>query len=375
MRFQQYFPHMNKNIENQTEENNSGVSELAKKKTTLQDILLFVLRIGIAAGIIYWMICGKDEKGNSNYTLLLNALEGFNYIWLIPAAVLYAIHLLAGAFRWNMLLKVQNVHVTFFEALSLSMQGFFFSLVLPGGAIGGDVVKAAFLVKRTPKGNKLIGTFTILIDRIIGMISLFSLAGVAGLVSYQFLKNVSGFMTLIVYALLFGCITGVGSAIVLFFHRQLEKIPGVSPLLGFGDRISKGAVSKLTEAMDSFRSAWKTLVYAMIISVLLIHLMLSIVVYCLAGGLGVEKVAPETYVLSTTLANAAAAIPATPSGVGTRDLVLKKIFEAAGVAEGQALAIALLFTSVILIFNLAGGLFFIFSKSHKSKKQTQSDDN
>jgi cysteinyl-tRNA synthetase len=43
------------------------------------------------------------------------------------------------------------------------------------------VVKATFLVQRTPKGNKLTGTFTILIDRIIGMISLFSLAGIAGL--------------------------------------------------------------------------------------------------------------------------------------------------------------------------------------------------
>lgn len=375
MRIQRYCPNMNNDNENIPEEEISDIIEYEKKKTTVKDVLLFILRIGIAAGIIYWMVCGKDEKGNSNYTLLLNALDGFNYVWLIPAACLYVIHLLAGAFRWYLLLKVQNIHVTFFEALSLSMQGFFFSLVLPGGAIGGDVVKAAFLVKRTPKGNKLTGTFTILIDRIIGMISLFSLAGVAGIISYQFLKNVSGFMTLIVYALLLGCITGVGSAIVLFFHRQLEKIPGVSQILDLGDKITKGAVSKLIEAMDSFRSAWKTLVYTIIISIIFIHLMLSIVVFCLAKGLGVEKVAPEIYVLSTTLANAAAAIPATPSGVGTRDIVLKKIFGAAGVPEGQALAIALLFTSLILLFNLAGGLFFIFSKSHNSKILPLPDDN
>lgn len=358
---------MEKENDNQIPEEITDLPELEKKKTTFKDVLLFILRIGIAAGIIYWMI-------SKHYEQLLKALQGFNYSWLIMAGMLYVLHLLAGAWRWWLLLKVQGVYIKFHEALSLSMQGFFFSLVLPGGALGGDVVKAAFLVKRTPKGNKLTGTFTILIDRIIGMISLFSLAGVAGLVSYQFLKNVSGFMTLIVYALLLGCITGVGSAIVLFFHRQLEKIPGVAPILNFGDRISHGAVSKLTGAMDSFRSAWKTLINTILISIFLIHLMLSMVVFCIASGLGINKLAPEIYILSTTLANAAAAIPATPSGVGTRDVVLEKIFVAAGVQSGEAVAIALLFTSLILIFNLAGGLFFIFSKSHKPKSEHELKD-
>ena len=325
--------------------------------------MLFILRIGIASAIIGWMI-------TKNYPQLLKALEGFNYIWLLPAAIFYALHLFAGGWRWYLLLKVQKVKIKYHEALSLTMQGFFFSLVLPGGALGGDVVKGAFLVKRTPKGNKLTGTFTILIDRIIGMISLFSLAGVAGMLSYQFLKNETGFMKLIVYALLFGCVTGVVSAIVLFFHRQLEKIPGITQILDFGDKLTRGAISKLVEAMDSFRSSWRTLISTILISVVLIHLTLSLVVYCIAGGLGVGELQPETYVLSTTLANAAAAIPATPAGVGTRDIVMEKIFVAAGVSAGDGVAIALIFTGIILIFNLAGGLFFILTKSHKNHTET-----
>lgn len=369
MRIQRYFPHMSKENENVPEEEISDIIEYEKKKTTINDVMLFILRIGIAAGIITWMVA-------RNYESLLKALKGFNYVWLLPAAVFYAIHLFAGARRWRMLLQVQKIKITYLESLSLSMQGFFFSLVLPGGAIGGDVVKGAFLVKRTPKGNKLIGTFTILIDRIIGMISLFTLAGLAGLASLEFLKNVhDGFMTLIIVALLGGCITGVGSALVLFFHRQFEKIPGVKQLLNFGDRITHGAVTNLTNAMDSFRSSWKTLLRALLLSVVAIHLMLVLVVYCIACGLEAGEHAPETYVLSTTLANAAAAIPATPSGVGTRDIVMKKIFGAAGVDAGDAVAIALLFTSMILLFNLSGGLFFIFSKSSKSKIHAIEDDN
>ena len=48
--------------------------------------------------------------------------------------------------------------------------------MIPGGAIGGDVVKMGVLSKRTSPGAKMEGAFTILIDRIVAMIALFALA-------------------------------------------------------------------------------------------------------------------------------------------------------------------------------------------------------
>jgi len=362
------------------------------KPTSGKNILFFCLRIVIGVAIITWMVWG-------NYTKLVKSLESFNYIWLLPAIILYAIHILAGAWRWLLLLEVQDIKnqepchtqrgmnqkqiiatqckhrkitptsgIKYFEALSLTMQGFFFSLVLPGGSLGGDVVKAAFLAKRTPKGNKLTGTFTILIDRIIGMISLFLLAGIAGLLSYKFLKDVTGFMELIVYALLAGCIVGILSTLVLFFHKQLQKIPGVLSIINFSDKITKGTVSNLINAMDSFRASWKVLLKSVIISIVLIQLMLSAVLFCIASGLEISHKPPlETYVLSSTLANAAGSIPATPAGVGTRDVVMKKIFTASGITSGESVAITLIFTSLILIFNLSGGLFFLLQRKNAYK--------
>jgi len=351
-----------------------ATDQIEKKPVTVKKVVMFILRIAIAVAIIGWMV-------SNNYPDLMKALEGFNYYWLIPAALLFGAHLCAGAWRWWLLLHVQNIKISFWETLSLTMQGFFFSLVLPGGALGGDVVKATFIVKRSPEGSKLTGAFTILIDRVLGMISLFSLAGIAGIISYRFLSGVSGVMEVILYSLLFGCITGLGAAIVLFFHRHLEKIKIVKWCLNLADRISKGAIHGLMDAMDSFRSAWPTLIQVILISIFLIHLVLSVVVYCIARGLDTPKTDPEIYVLATTLGNAAGAIPITPSGTGTRDAVMKKVFSAAfrkdaiansqnmspDAATGMALAIALLFTGIILIFNLSGGIFFILSKSHKNK--------
>ncbi len=346
----------------------------AEKKsigTKIKDILMFVLRIGIAVGIISWLI-------HSNYEGLVKALKGFNYYWLIPAVLLYGAHLCAGAWRWLMLLHVQDIKVSFIETLSLTMQGFFFSLVLPGGSLGGDVVKAAFIAKRAPEGKKLTGAFTILIDRVLGMIALFSLAGIAGIISYKFLSGVSGVMEVILYSLLLGCFTGLVSGIVLFFHRHLEKIKIIKWCLDLADRLSKGAMHRLMDAMDSFRSAWPTLIKILLISVFLIHLVLSVVVFFIAKGLDSPKVAPEIYVLGTTLGNAAGSIPMTPSGTGTRDAVIEKVFSAAFMknnpdmtpedASGLALAIALMFTGVVLVFNLFGGLFFMFDKFVRKKE-------
>jgi len=106
----------------------------------LRSIAFFLLRIAIASGIIAWLVSKNDEK-------LLDALKSINPIWLLPAILLYFSHMLAGAWRWYLLLRVQDICISFRETLSLMMQGFFFSLVIPGGALGGDFIKASLVSK------------------------------------------------------------------------------------------------------------------------------------------------------------------------------------------------------------------------------------
>ena len=349
-----------------------NIENIEKKKSSiagkLKDIILFIVRIGMAVGIIGYLIY-------SNYSTLKEALNNFNFYWLIPAALLYSGHLCVAAWRWRLLLRLQGIQISFMEAFSLTMQGFFFSLALPGGALGGDVVKAACIAKRAPEGKKVTGAFTILIDRVLGMIALFSLAGIAGAASYSLLAKSSSVMEIVLYSLFFGCFFGVVAVLGLFFHRQLEKIRLIKWCIDLLDRLTKGAMHGLMDAMDSFRSAWLTLIKAVIITIFFIHLVLAGVVYCIALGIdkpSVPKVSPEVYVLATTLGNAAGVIPITPSGTGTRDAVTGKIFAAAFMVDnsqlnekeafGIAIAISLIFTALMLLFNLSGGIFFIMDK-------------
>jgi uncharacterized protein (TIRG00374 family) len=320
----------------------------------------FSMRMMIAVGIIAWLVL-------RNYQSFVDALKGYDYRWLFPAAALYLLHLCAGALRWRMLLRVQNIDISYLETFSLTLQGFFFSMVIPGGALGGDVVKGAFIVKRSKKGSRLAGAFTILMDRVLGMITLFSLAGVLGVMSYGFLSKVEGGVWFLVASIVLGLI-GITAAVGLFMHRQLERISQIGWGVNLADRLTKGAVHRMMDAMDCFRDAWPVLIKCMLLTLFFIHLLLSAVVYCIARGAGESSEDPKSYILSTTLANAAGSIPITPSGAGTRDAIMIRFFVSAGFDKGVATATALVFSGIMLVFNLLGGLFFIFGRI-KSVKQ------
>lgn len=335
------------------------MTEAEKKKPGKKSLISFFFKISIAVGIITWLIF-------KNYQKILFSLSQIKYEWFILAFGLYVIHLFAGAWRWHMLMKAQNIKIGFRETFSLLMQGFFFSLVIPGGAIGGDVAKAGFLISRTPKGDRLKGVFTILIDRIIGMIALFSFAGFLGIISYGFLKGLGGALELTVYALLSGCFIGLCSVFILLFHRQLEKIGPISWLLAFGDRYSKGALSNMMKALDVFRSKKKVLILCLIISIVFVHMNIAVVIICIGKGLGVQNVPGKLLFLSATLGNAAGAIPVTPSGLGTRDLVLKNLLEAVGVKQ-QAATIPLIYDVIVIICSLSGSVFFLLKKNRINK--------
>jgi len=240
------------------------------------------------------------------------------------------------------------------------MQGLFFTLT-PLGFIGGDLAKAGFISRHAEKGLKLKGVFTILIDRIIGMIALFTIVGIVGIMSLGFLRSLSGGLEIVLYAVIAACIIAAGSVIVLFFHRTLEKIKILSLLINICDKYSKGALHNLLTAMDEFKTQYKMLLFCILISMVFVHMNLILILYLIAVGTGAENITFQLSALALSIGNTAGTLPLTPSGFGTRDIVIQNILSAGGIKE-QATLIPLIFSCLILTFNLSGGLFFIFSR-------------
>jgi uncharacterized membrane protein YbhN (UPF0104 family) len=93
------------------------------------------------------------------------------------AFVLYFGGVLLAYYRWYWLVRALGLPFRLRDAFRLGMIGTLFNLVIPG-AVGGDVVKAAYLLREQSHKGRAIAT--VVIDRIVGLIGLFLLAAITG---------------------------------------------------------------------------------------------------------------------------------------------------------------------------------------------------
>ena len=84
-------------------------------------------------------------------------------------------------YRWWRLVRVLDAGFRLRDAVLLGFIGNVFNLVIPG-AVGGDLIKAAYLVKMRVDNTRAIASMVI--DRIVGLLGLFLLAAVAGAVAW-----------------------------------------------------------------------------------------------------------------------------------------------------------------------------------------------
>jgi uncharacterized protein (TIRG00374 family) len=80
--------------------------------------------------------------------------------------------------RWFFLVRALGLPFTVHDAIRLGFIGNLYNLVIPG-AVGGDLIKATYLIREQAKKTQAIASM--LIDRILGLLGLFMLAGIAGI--------------------------------------------------------------------------------------------------------------------------------------------------------------------------------------------------
>jgi glycosyltransferase 2 family protein len=329
-----------------------------KKTSALKSLICFILRIGIAGGIIYWLI-------TLHYEEFVNVIQNIDPSWLIVAAFFNLIVYLASALRWFLLLKIQKINITYYETFSLTMQGVFFSLVIPGGSLGGDLVKTGFLLSRTPKGRRLEATSTIFMDRFLGMFGQFSIGIVMALFCIPLIRRLDYAIEATILIIIMISIIGLFTGIVIINHRKLEKIKLYSWMVVIGNKLTKGYVDRIATILDVYKDAHRTLYKCIFIGIVFIQLNMALILFFISKGINSATTVVKPLILGVSLGNTAGLLPITPSGIGTRDAVVKAILTAGGFSQGDSIAIPLLFSAFLILFSIFGGLFFIFNKSNK----------
>ena len=123
-----------------------------------------LIKLIIFATIIFLIVRKIDER------LLLEVIAQANPAWVLWAIFWFALSKMISAFRFNLLLRAEDMYLTRMENLRLYWLCMYYNLLLPGG-ISGDGYKIKVLMDRFGKPFKRIFTIT-LIDRITGLIAL-----------------------------------------------------------------------------------------------------------------------------------------------------------------------------------------------------------
>jgi len=153
--------------------------------------LILSAKIVLAAGLLGWVLSQvhwhdyvKDKADGATSAVLgvtggggepveLRVSRGL--LWWRREALGFGLSMLIIAVRWRMLLGIQDIHIGLWEAVRLTFLGQFFNAVVPG-TVGGDLVKAYYVAKHTPKKAAVL--VSVFVDRLMGLIELTLMAAV-----------------------------------------------------------------------------------------------------------------------------------------------------------------------------------------------------
>lgn len=101
-----------------------------------------------------------------------------NWPWLVLAFALMLPPYAIVSYRFWIVLRNQTIPVDLRTAVRWTMIGSFFDVVMPSNS-GGDVIKGAYVVKAAGPGKRVKAVMAIAFDRVLGLLGLFLLAGIA----------------------------------------------------------------------------------------------------------------------------------------------------------------------------------------------------
>ncbi|MEP7014441.1 MAG: lysylphosphatidylglycerol synthase transmembrane domain-containing protein [Verrucomicrobiota bacterium] len=326
----------------------------------MRKTLLTLLQIAVTGGLLWWVFHDRAIRD-----AMAVALSTARKEWLIAAMVAYIVVEFAAAFRWQVLLKVQNIHLPFSRVIALSIIGMFYNLFLPGGT-GGDIVKTYLLWKETPN-NKPGALLAVLFDRMIGLVALIVLTGIFIGLRYQWLTRETSarldnnplhdprsyvwFVLAILAASILGLLTTFIITGFNLLHRLPHRFPGREKLI------------ELSAAYHLYAKHWKATTVALVASAIA-HVGTFATFFCVAHGFRESAhVALLDFFSIMPIERTISSLPISLAGVGTREFVLQvMLFNLCQVGPATARLIGMTSFLVLLICCLPGGVVYFFYK-------------
>jgi uncharacterized membrane protein YbhN (UPF0104 family) len=279
-----------------------------------------------------------------------------NYLWLLVGLLCFVPTLFIVSWRWRMLLGVHDVRLRFWRVFELTMIGQFFSTV-GVGATGGDVFKIFYVARAVPDRRTAVA-FTVIVDRVVGLIALVLFGGVLAAFRLPLLSGTPHSRAAMAVFGLFVVGAFVGSILASLGPYFLNQ----PFFINLGKRLPMAhRGKKLFEAYDRSARALGTNLLAVVASVPS-HMSITMMAYCIM--LAMPKQAgfqmPEliSFCAIVAIVNLLIAMPVSISGLGLRELLFPMFLALVDVPADKAGTFALTYFAMCTIWNLFGGPFY-----------------
>jgi uncharacterized membrane protein YbhN (UPF0104 family) len=267
-------------------------------------------------------------------------LKDLDPAWLVAAVAIGLLQTAIGALRWRRIAGLCGGALPQGPALRFNMIAAFFNQVLPS-TIGGDAARI-ILAARTGDGWRK-ATYSVLLDRFIGLLVLASVVTAGLYWSFGLISNPIGRLVLLA--------AGMGGLAAAAAFLALGSLPVLARW-----RLTRRLAELAKLARHILLS--RTAAPAVLLLSLLIHLTTAAVAWCAARAVAAQLSYIDALLLVLPVM-LIVTIPISIAGWGVRESALVLAFSYAGLPEGDGLLVSVLMGGAMFAVGILGGLVWL----------------
>lgn len=306
--------------------------------------LKVLFKIIISVGFMWFALTRVDFAALGGVFARANvALVAWSFVFSLTGTLIMVC-------RWEILLKIFSKKLSFFELVPVYWVGLFFNLFLPS-AVGGDAVKIYKLAKK--HGHAVEFTTSVLMDRIIGLVSLTLLALINILVfkspvNIKAAENIIYILSFILFSFF----------VFIFSSRIVKKLTFARRILSFL-KLEK-IVKNFYLSFNLYRDHLGSLFGAAAVS-LTANVIVAFSFYFLALAVGTD-VPLIFFFIVTPVIFLITVLPISISGLGLQDGAYIFFLGQIGISPTVAFSISILSHFIRYLTGLIGGAFFMLER-------------
>jgi len=311
-------------------------------------------------GILIWVFHSPEKRAQ-----MASAIGRADSIWLLAGLPVALIGEVANIMRWQILMRVQGMHMSWRRATMLFFVGLFFNLFMPGYT-GGDFARLYYLMREFPEKKKE-AILTIVMDRLIGVGALCLTAVITTTLRWQWLQQTPQATVLlwVLIAMLLGFVIATAASFFIAGSGLLNRLPEHFPL--------RERLLETSEAYHLFAKDKKSLLYAFLLSFPVLFSFYG-AFYFTARALG-AGVSLLDMLSIMPIVTSIISLPVTPSGIGFRESLLEILLrDLCNVPNEIGVLVSLLGFAYFVLFGIAGGITYLFHAPKQHSRWSQMQD-